>query len=324
MKKVYIAYALCAAAVFLLPVAVRSPYFLGVLVQAGFFSLIAMGLSLLMGYAGQISLGHAAFFGTGAYTSAILTGTHGWSPWTAMAAGIFIAAALAWVIGKPALKLKGHYLAMATLGSGEIVYIFFNAEVDLTGGPSGYIDGVIPYLTLGSFRLDDELKYYFFTWFIVLVVLLLNLHMIHSRVGRAMRSIHTDEEAARAMGVNTARYKVGIFVLSAVYASLAGSLYAHYILFVAPGPFNLMESILLVTMVIIGGIGSIWGAILGAVLLTILPEVLRVFEDYNILIYGGILLVIMMFIPGGLFGGGRLVRDKIAALLKERRGTENA
>lgn len=316
-RYIYLPYFLFGLLILIVPTMVRNPYFLGVLVQAGFYSLIAMGLSLLMGYAGQISLGHAAFFGMGAYSSAILSVTYGWSPWLAMIAGLLIAGTVAWIIGMPTLKLRGHYLAMATLGFGIIVNIFFSAEVKLTGGPSGFTHGPISFLKLGPLPvvgelvLDNEIKYYFFTWFIVLVVLLINLHLIHSRIGRALRSIHADEEAARAMGVNVTRYKVGIFVLSAVYASLAGSLYVHYILFVAPDPFGLMESILLVTMVIIGGMGSIWGAISGACLLTILPEVLRVFKDYNILIYGIILLVIMLFMPEGLFGGGRLLWEKI-------------
>jgi branched-chain amino acid transport system permease protein len=321
-RKIYIPYTLLLMVVLLIPTVIRSPYYLGVLIQAGLYSLIAMGLSLLMGYAGQISLGHAAFFGIGAYTSAILTGTYGWSPWPAILAGLLIAGMIAWIIGMPSLKLKGHYLAMATLGFGEIVYIYFGAELDLTGGPSGYI-GAIPFLKLGGFALDNELKYYYFTWIIVLVILLLTLHIIYSRVGRALRSIHANEEAARAMGINSSRYKVQIFILSAMYASLAGSLYCHYILFVAPGPFDLMHSVLLVTMVIIGGIGSIWGAISGATLLTVLPEVLRVFKDYNILIYGGILLFIMLFMPGGFFGGSQILWEKFWKVVRRKKEVKN-
>ncbi|MCX6999068.1 MAG: branched-chain amino acid ABC transporter permease [Candidatus Sumerlaeota bacterium] len=307
-RNIYIPFAAVALLVFLLPIQVRSPYYLGVLIQVGYYSLICMGLSLLMGYAGQISLGHAAFFGLGAYTSAILTGTYGVSPWLALLAGLVIAGCVAWVIGTPPLKLKGHYLAMATLGIGEIVYIFFNAEVELTGGPSGYTQK-IPYLSIRGFIFNNELKQYYLTWVLVLIILILNLHIINSRVGRALRSIHADEEVARAVGVNTARYKVMIFVLSAMYAALAGSLYAHNIQFIAPGSFDAMYSILFVTMVIVGGMGSIWGAISGAALLTLLPEILRVFHDYNILVYGCILLFIMLFMPGGIFGGYRMVWD---------------
>ena len=315
-RNIYISFIFFVFLVLIIPLFLRKPYYLGVLVQAGIFSLISMGLSLLMGYAGQISLGHAAFFGMGAYASAILTGTYRWSPWLALVAGMCLAAIVAWIIGMPSLKLKGHYLAMATLGFGQIVQIFFLAETNLTGGPSGYTFAPIPYFRIGPLLVNSEVKSYFFIWGIVLTILLLNLHIIHSRVGRALRSIHGDEEASRAMGIHTSRYKVQIFILSAMYASLAGSLYCHYILFVAPDPFGLMESILLVTMVIIGGIGSIWGALFGTSLLTLLPEILRVFKDYNILIYGGILLLIMLFLPEGLFGGIHLLWNSIASAWK--------
>lgn len=322
-RKIYIPYFSFMVIVLLVPVFLKNPYYLGVLVQAGIFSLIAMGLSLLMGYAGQISLGHAAFFGMGAYSSAILTGTYHWSPWTAILAGLFITGVVAWFIGMPSLKLKGHYLAMATLGFGVIVNIFFLAEIDLTGGPSGYTFSRIPHIKFFKWVIKTEVSSYFLVWGILLVILLLTLHIIHSRVGRALRSIHIDEEAARTMGINTAQYKVKIFILSALYASLAGSLYCHYIRFVAPGPFGLMESILLVTMVIIGGMGSIWGAISGATLLIILPEVLRVFRDYNILIYGAILLVIMLFLPGGIFGGSQMAWTWLKRILNRRPETKD-
>jgi len=195
---------------------------------------------------------------------------------------------------------------MATLGFGEIVRIFIDAEMELTGGPSGY-QKIIPYMQFGKWTMNSEVRHYYLTWIMVLIVLVFNLHIINSRIGRALRSIHADEEAARSVGVNVSRFKLMIFVLSAVYASLAGSLYCHNILFVAPGPFSPMESIRFVTMVIIGGMGSIWGAISGALLLTWLPEVLRHFKDFNILVYGGLLLFVMLFIPGGLFEAGRKV-----------------
>lgn len=332
-KKIYIPYVIFAIIVGITAFLLRNEnYYLGILVQAAQFSLIVMGLSLLIGYAGQISLGHAAFFGIGAYSSAIFTGTYEWSPWFAMVGGMFIAAVLAWIIAKPSLKLKGHYLAMATLGFGVIIHIFFTAEVDITGGPSGYTKGIIPMMKFFSLTIDEYIEIFILNWIIVLIILLLNLHLIHSRIGRALRAIHSDEGAARAMGVKTSHYKVRIFVLSAIYASIAGSLYAHYIGFVGPSPFSLMESVRLVTMVIIGGMGSIWGAIFGAVFLSILPEFLsfvlgkmpdglpEIFKrhhDYQILIYGVLLLVIMMFEPAGLIGVLRKLWMKIYSLLKK-------
>jgi len=203
-------------------------------------------------------------------------------------------------VGVPVLKLRGHYLAMATLGLGEIMYVVLNAAVDLTSGPSGF--GEIPRIRLGDFTVSSQISRYYLVWSIVLAVLAFSLNIIHSRVGRALRSIHGSEVAANAMGVDTSKYKVQVFVLSAAYASIAGSLYAHFITFVSPSSFSLKFSILLVTMVVVGGMANVWGAVLGTAVLGILPEVLRSFKDFDILIYGFILLIMVMFAPEGLFG----------------------
>ena len=299
-----------AAVMLALPLGLGNSYYLNVLVFVGIYSLITIGLSLLMGYAGQISLGQAAFFGLGAYTSGVLTTKFGISPWLALLAAIFVTGGIACLIGAPALKLKGHYLAMATLAFGYIVFIVFNQASFLTGGPSGF--GQIPRFRLGNLLLRSDVHYYYLVWILVIVVLLVSLNIIHSRVGRALRSIHGGELAANIMGVNTARYKIQVFVLSAVYASLAGSLYAHFITFLNPTPFGFHFSIVAVTMVVVGGMASVWGAMIGAALLTLLPEYLRIFHDYDILIYGSILLLIMIFLPQGLFAG-------IFSLIKKER-----
>ncbi len=274
-------------------------HYLDVMIFVGIFSLISMGLSLLMGYAGQISLGHAAFVGIGAYTSGILCVKLGVSPWLAMVAGALLTSVVAYAVGVPSLKLKGHYLAMATLGFGVIVRIFLNEEVELTGGPSGLSD--VPGLEILGVPLNSELSFYILVWALVLVVLVFCLNVIHSRIGRALRSIHDSELAADAMGVETARYKVMIFVLSAFLASLAGSLYAHYVGFLSPNSFSLLFSIRLVMMVVVGGMHSLWGALLGTWLLTFLGnEWLHVFKDFDILVYGAILLFVVMGLPEGL------------------------
>jgi len=310
--------------VMILPLIITSSYYLSILIFVGIYSLITIGLSLLMGYAGQISLGQAAFFGLGAYTSGILSTKFALSPWFALLIAIFVTAGIAFLIGTPALRLKGHYLAMATLAFGQIVFIIFNEEIAYTGGPSGF--GQIPYFKLGKFVLDSDFRYYYFVWAIVLIVLSFSLNLIHSRVGRALRSIHGGEIAANAMGVNTARYKIEVFVLGAVYASIAGSLYAHFVTFLSPGTFSFSFSVALLTMVAVGGMNSVWGAVMGAALLTILPEYLRIFHDYDILIYGGTLLIIMIFLPEGLFIGlfnliykGSLPRSRLIKKLLEGR-----
>jgi branched-chain amino acid transport system permease protein len=312
-----------AAAV--VPLFIDNDYHLGIFVFTALNCLACIGLSLLMGYAGQISLGHAAFVALGAYVSAILTAHHGWSAGSALCAGAFLSAAVAVLVGVPSLRLKGHYLAMATLGFGAIVHIVAVAAVDLTGGPEG-VSG-IPDLVLFGLPIDTDRRFFYFSWAAVVLGLFLALNLIHSRIGRGLRAIHGSEDAAGAAGVHTARYKIEIFVISAVYASVSGSLYAYYVNYIDPGPFDVMHSVLLVTMVAVGGMHRVWGAITGAVLLSLLPEFLSSLshyfqkigieytQDYDILVYGTILLLIMLFLPEGLFSGVgavlRWLRDRV-------------
>lgn len=288
----------------LLPVILKGSYLVSVLVFVGIYCLITLGLSMLMGYAGQISIGHAAFYGIGAYTSGLLTTRLEMSCWLALVIAVFLGGSLALVIGLPALRLRGHYLAMATLAFGVIVYIFFQGTVDLTGGPSGF--GSIPRLNIGKWKINSDVEYYYLVWGFVIGSLVLCLNILHSRVGRALRSIHGSELAAGAMGVDTSRYKIQVFVLSGCLASLAGSLYAHYMTFVSPTPFDFKFSVTLVTMVAVGGMSSLWGAIAGTALLHILPEYLRAFDQYYLLIYGSILIFIMVFLPQGFLLGSAL------------------
>lgn len=277
-------------------------HYIDIMIFVGIFSLVTIGLSLLMGYAGQISLGHAAFFGIGAYTSAVLTGKFGFHPWVAFLLGILLTAVVAYLVGVPSLKLRGHYLAMATLGFGIIIFIVFNEWDTMTSGPSGFSD--IPGISIAGYDLDTDIKYYGFVWIIVILVLLFSINVIHSRIGRAFRSIHGSENAANAMGVNTSKYKVQIFVMSAVYASIGGSLYTHYMNFLSPSSFSLFFSIKLVIMVILGGgMANIWGAILGTWALTLLgAEWLHFLEEFEFLAYGAILLSMTIFLPRGLIG----------------------
>ncbi len=275
-------------------------YYPDVLVFVAIFSIISTGLCLLLGFAGQISLGHAAFYGIGAYTSGILTTKLGISPWIAIVAGMFLAGVTAYGIGVPSLRLRGHYLAMATLGFGVIVYIVFNEYVSLTGGPSGF--GGIPRLSFFGVPIDSTIRFYYVSWFAAIVVLIVSLNAVHSRVGRALRAIHGSEIASKTLGVDAAKYKVQIFVLSAVFGALSGSLYAHFVTFINPQPFDIFFSLKLLMMVVIGGTGNVWGAFAGAGLLTFLPEWLTFLEDLDVLAYGLLLLVIVMFFPEGIIG----------------------
>jgi branched-chain amino acid transport system permease protein len=290
-----------ACSILLAPLFFSGGYLMNVLVFVGINTMLAVALNLLLGYAGQISLGQAAFFGLGAYLSGVATATYGMNPWVALPLAALVVGIIAFGIGFPILKLKGHYLAMATLGFGIIIYIVFNETIDLTGGPSG-LSG-IPNFSVGGFLFDSDLKNYYLIWGFALVTILLSANLVNSRIGRALKAIHDSEVAARVTGVNARLLKVQIFTLSAVISSIAGSLQAHTMTFIAPASFGFHFSVELLTMVIIGGLGSIYGSFFGAALLTILSISLQKFQDYDIVVYGLLLILMTMFMPGGLARG---------------------
>jgi len=280
----------------------------------GVFTIAAVGLNLLMGYAGQVSLGHGAFFGVGAYTTALLTVKAGLPVWL----GIICAAAAAAVVGllvAPVLRLRGHYLAMATLGLGIIAFVFFRELVWLTNGNDGIRN--IPDLALPGLQITSRLGEYFLVWAVVLIVLLLCSNLVRSRVGRAIRALHQSEVAAAAMGVNVSWQKINIFMFSTALAGLAGGIFAHLQGYIDPGSFNIILSIELVTMVVVGGMDSIYGSVAGAALIVFLPELIeavpswlgevpRWVERYSLyegLVFGLILVLTMIFMPKGITRG---------------------
>lgn len=283
-----------------LPQFVRNPYYVNVINIVGLNTMMVVGLNLLIGYAGQISLGHAAFFAMGAYSSAILTTTYGFPPWPTILLAMAGTGAAAYLIGIPTLRLSGNYLVMATLGFNIIVTILSNQWDGVTGGPSGFPG--IPGLSIGSLALDTDTRFYYLIWGAAYASIIMALNLVNSRVGRGLRALHGSEVAANTLGVDTDRYKVRIFVFSACLASLAGSLYAHYLTFISPKTFNIFFSVELVTMVMAGGMGSIWGSLVGTAFLTPLPHVLHFFEEYKDICYGLTLVLILIFLPGGLFG----------------------
>lgn len=296
----WVALAVLALIVIAIPILLPNPYYLNVASIIGLNTIIVVGLNLLIGYAGQISLGHAAFYGLGAYLSGILTVTYQVSPWPAMLIALVVTGLIALAIGIPTLKLRGHYLVMATLGFNLIVNLVIIQWDQVTGGPSGFPG--IPNLALGPLVFDSDRKAYYLIWTCALASMLLSLNLVHSRVGRALRALHGSEVAAGSLGVPTEAYKVKTFVLSALFGSLAGSIYAHYLTFISPKTFDIFFSIEVVTMVIVGGMGTVWGALLGTVFLTSLPNVLHVFDEYKDIFYGLILVLILVFIPEGLVG----------------------
>jgi branched-chain amino acid transport system permease protein len=308
-----------------LPLGIHSRYYQSIAVIIGLHTIVSVGLSLLMGYAGQVSLGHAAFYGLGAYLSAIASTRLALNPWLALPMAAVITGLLAAGVGMPIFRLRGHFLAMATLGLGIIVYIVFNELREVTGGPSGLTG--IPNLWLFGVPLNTDVRYYYLVWAFALGVIFLSRNIVDSRVGRALRAIHGSESAAAALGVHTARYKLAVFALSAVYASLAGSLYAHYLLFVNPPPFSFKFSIELLVMVMIGGLAHIWGALFGAALITILGESLRATipllmghaaGEYEIIAFGVILMATMIALPEGLWPWLTATFDRIKGMVKVR------
>lgn len=324
-----VAYAglVAGAALLALPLLLGDLYLVRIFTLVGINLVMVTGLSLLFGYAGQISLGHAAFFGLGAYTSGFLTRLG--LPWIAgLLAGVLVAAAGGLLLALPSLRLKGHYLAMATLGFGEIALFFFTEAEPLTGGSDGLRE--IPAAALGSFAFDTPALKYALVWATAAIVLLLAANVVRLRPGRALRAIHGSELGAQACGIDTVRIKTQVFVISAGLAGLAGVLYAHYIGFVSPSTFTLNLSLILVAMVALGGMGSLTGAVAGTVLLTLLPyadaiipglsrEAVAFLQDWESDIHGLVLILVMLFMPGGIAGLGRqlLARPRRTAKVAE-------
>ncbi len=290
---------LAAAFILSIPLLTQDSFYLTILIYLGINLILVLGLTLLMGYAGQISLGHAALYGVGAYVSAYLSTKLSISFWLCLFIAAIFGGIAAYFIGLPALRLKGHYLAMATLGFGEIMSVLFAELRDFTGGVSGFLG--IPSPTFFGLDLSYPERYFYLTWFWVFAVFLLSLNLAYSQKGRELRALHDSEVAAKAVGINVSRHKIFIFVLSGFFSGLAGSLYAHYTNFISPESFTLTFSIILVTMVVLGGMRHIWGGVMGAVILTVLMEYFRSFQDYSLILSGLLLILLSIFAPEGIF-----------------------
>jgi branched-chain amino acid transport system permease protein len=291
-----------------LPVAAAMAVILYALVAQGYIATVAgfaliyaifvAGLNIFMGYAGQASFGQNAFAAIGGYTSAILSATYDWPVIPAIAAGLCGAVLFATIIGYPTLRLKGHYLAMATLAIGLITYEGSVQWSSLTQGYMG-ISGIPP-LGIGSYEVTSD-RAQIVTLSVIAGLCILGMWLIRrSRLGRAFVALSGSENAARALGINVARYKLAAFVISAAYASLAGSLFVHVVGFVSPEVFGMNMVILSFTMLYVGGIGTVAGAFVGATVVGLLPETLRAFKDYQDLIYGVALILLLIYAPRGV------------------------
>ncbi len=285
-------------------------YGVSLLILIGINIIVALGLNLLTGYTGQVSLGHAAFFAVGAYASAVLTGKFGISFWLALPAAGLVGAVFGIIVGLPALRLKGLYLAIATMGFGFIVEEIIVQWEGVTNGVNG-LSPKRPFL--GSISLASDQAYYYLVLVTVFLAILVLKNLLRTSSGRAFLAIRDSEIAAESMGINLSVYKTASFCISAFYTGIAGALFAHFMRFIGPENFTIMESISFLVMILVGGLGSVHGSVFGAVFITFLPEGISLSKDYlpafigqqaglQAAVYGLILLLFIRFEPMGLYG----------------------
>jgi len=293
----YVTLALLAVTIGLLPLFFPSTYYFRVASLVWVSAFAAIGLNILMGQAGQVSLGHAGFFGVGAYAVAIGPTHLGIPVWAAVLAGAVISAGLAHLVGRPILRLKGHYLAIATLGLGVLVALVITTESRWTGGPDGMS---VARLTLFGWRASGSSTWYWISGGLLVLGAWIALNLSETPTGRAFRALHDSEVAARVVGIDVSRFKLQAFVIASVYASIAGSMLALMNGFINPDQAGFLHSVELVTMVVLGGLGSVVGSIVGAAVLVTLPQLLTVFQEYEHLLLGLIIILSMIFMRDGI------------------------
>jgi len=284
---------------FFLPLLLNN-YYIDILNLCLLYSLLAVGLNITVGYTGLLDLGYAAFYGVGAYVYALLSTGIGLSFWLGLPVGGLVAAFFGLILGLITLRLRGDYLAIITLGFVQIIYLVLNNWDSVTQGPNGIMQIGRP--EIAGFVIRDQLHFYYLILSFLLIVVLAVHRLVHSQIGRAWIAIREDELAAEAMGINTTRMKVLAFALGAGIAGIGGVFFAARYTFVSPESFTFLESVRILSMVVMGGMGSLPGAILGAFLLTLLPELLRDLANYRMLIFGAALVVMMVFRPQGIWG----------------------
>ncbi|MGV9384542.1 branched-chain amino acid ABC transporter permease [Nonomuraea sp. NPDC003707] len=310
---------LLVAAVTLALPAVLDDSALAVYILLGLAAMVTVGVSLLMGYAGQVSLGQGAFYAVGAYTAALLA-LHGVPPLAGLIAAPVVAAASALVIGVPLLRLRGHHLAFATLAM-QLILLSLAGQLEVTGGDIGL--QAIPQFSVGSFEAGGASAYAYLTWIGLALVMLVTQNVITSRPGRALRALATSETAAASSGIPVGRYKLVVFALSAAFAGLAGGIYCFYTGYVAPGSFPVLISIQYIVMAVVGGLGTIWGAVVGATAITLLVQGLNSLAALpgmpsyapgvlSYAVYALVLILVVLFLPRGLLPAvsGRIDRDR--------------
>jgi branched-chain amino acid transport system permease protein len=286
-----------AAVLAAFPLLLANPFFINIGIDVCVSAMVCVGLNLLAGHAGQISLGHAGFYGLGAYGAALLTTRAGLPPLLAVLVTALAVGLLAYVAGRPILRLRGHYLAVATLGLGVIISIVLNREVWLTAGPDGLS---IPAITMFGTRLRSQPLWYGVAATALVATVWLAENLIHSPAGRALAALNSSEIAAATAGIDVPRAKVLVFTFSAIIACLAGAIFMFAGRFVTPADASFLKSVEFVTMIVLGGLASSYGAIVGAAVLTALPQIFAPLADYTTIMLGLVLVLMMIFLPRGV------------------------
>lgn len=286
------------AVLLILPLILPNEYVVLILNMAGIYALLGTGLNILAGYTGQVSLGQAAFYGIGAYVSALLNVNFGLPFIVTLPIAVLVAALFGFILAIPALKVKGSYLALLTIGFGEITRMVLVNWTPVTRGAAGIVGIQSP--NIFGFEFDSMVKYFYLILFFVVLGTIYQKTLINSRTGRAFIAIKEDEKAAELTGIDVTQYKITSFVISAIYSAIAGGLYAHMINYISPDTFTSYDSAVILWIVIIGGLGSLSAPIYGAVIMSILPELLRGLGSFRMVIFGVTLVIVIMYYPGGI------------------------
>lgn len=299
--------ALVFALLLALPLVTTNNYVLHVFISMGIYVILSLSLNFVTGFAGQLSLGHAAFYGIGSYVGALIMLNFHVNFFLALIISAVVSGLFGFLLGLPTLRLKGDYLAIVTLGFGEIVRLVFINWAKVTRGPLG-LPG-IPKPTIFGVNLSTSMAFYYMAIVMIIVTVVIMNKIINSGIGMAMQTVKSDEIAAESVGIQPIKYKMLAFVISSAFAGLAGCFYASFISYISPTTFIYNTSITILAMVVLGGLGSIPGSIVGAVILTLAPELLRFLSNYRMLIFGALMVVMMIYRPQGFWGAGKRVRN---------------
>jgi len=298
---------LVCGALLVFPFVAQNRYQVHIINTVGIYILLSLGLNIAMGFAGQFNLAMGALWGVGAYTAAILNTRLGVPFWLNLPASMVVAGAMGAIVGMPSFKVRSHYLAIVTIGLGEVINIFLVNVQGFTGGPDGISRIKMP--TFFGLLINNDERYYYLILAAVVLGFLLARQILKHRIGRSFRAIRDDYQAAKAMGVNTAYYQILAFVISAAYAGAAGALFAHLNTYVSPDIFEFSSTLFIMTMTMVGGMGSLVGSLVGGIALPILQEYLRVIRNWQLVVYGVAIIVVVLFVPGGVIQLARNARN---------------